>query len=67
MDFVESITPFFLHCTHFSNQRLNLINKIKDIDIRISNKNDPLITQILDLERFYSLQSNLKSLIETTK
>ena len=25
----------FPHCTHFSNQRLTLINKIKDIDKRI--------------------------------
>ena len=34
-NFVESATHFFLHCTHFSNERLTLINKIKDIDKRI--------------------------------
>ena len=37
----ESTTHFFLHCTHFSNQKLALINKIKDI----FEKNDSLITQ----------------------
>ena len=31
-DSVESTTHFFLYCTHFSNQRLAFINKIKDID-----------------------------------
>ena len=34
--FVESTTNFFLHCTHFSNRRLALINKIKDIDKKMS-------------------------------
>ena len=43
-NFIESVTHFFLHCAQFSNQRLNLINKIKDIDIRIFNKTDSLIT-----------------------
>ena len=28
-NFAESTTHFFLHCTHFSNQRLKLSNKIK--------------------------------------
>ena len=46
-NFVESTTHFFLHCTHFSNQRLTLINKIKDIDKCIFDKNDSLITQAL--------------------
>ena len=46
-NFVESTTHFFLHCTHFSNQRLTFINKIKDIDKRIFDKNDSLITQTL--------------------
>ena len=45
--FAESTTLFFLHCTHFSNQRLTLINKIKDIDKRIFDKNGSLITQTL--------------------
>ena len=34
-NFIESTIHFFLRCTHFSNQRLTLINKIKDIDKRI--------------------------------
>ena len=34
--FVESRKNFFLHCTHFSNRGLALINKIKDIDKKIS-------------------------------
>ena len=38
---------FFLHCTHFPNQRLTLINKIKDTDKRIFDKNDSLLTQTL--------------------
>ena len=46
-NFVESTTHFFLHYTHFSNQRLTLINKIKDINKRIFEKIDPLITQTL--------------------
>ena len=46
-NFVESTAHFFLHCTHFSNQRLTLINKIKDIDKHIFDKNDSLITQTL--------------------
>ena len=33
---------FFLQCTHFSNQRLTLIKKIKDIDKRIFCKKPPL-------------------------
>ena len=43
-NFVESTSHFFLHCTHFSNQRLAFINKIKDIDKCIFDKNDSLIT-----------------------
>ena len=43
-NFVESTTHFF---PHFSNQRLTLINKIKDIDKHIFDKNDSLITQTL--------------------
>ena len=46
-NFVELTTHFFLHYTHFSNQRLTLINKIKDIGKRIFEKNDSLITQTL--------------------
>ena len=46
-NFVESITHVFLHCSHFSNQRLTLINKIKDIDNRIFDKSNSLITQTL--------------------
>ena len=44
-NFVELTALFCHHCTHFSNQRLTLINKIKDTDKRIFNKNDPLIAQ----------------------
>ena len=36
----------FLHCTHFSNKK-TLINKIKDVDKRIFDKNDSLIVQTL--------------------
>ena len=45
--FVESTAHFFLYCAYFSNQRLALINKIKDIDKRIFDKNDCFITQTL--------------------
>ena len=44
---VELTKHFFLHSTLFSNQRLTLFNKIKDIDKRIFDKNDSLKTQIL--------------------
>ena len=46
-NFVESTTYFFLHCTQLSNQRLTLINKVKDIDKCIFDKSDSLITQTL--------------------
>ena len=49
-NFVESTTHFFLHCPHFFNQRLTLINKIKDIEKSIFEKNDSLITQTFFLE-----------------
>ena len=46
-NFVESTTHFLLHRSHFFNQRLTLINKTKDIDKYISEKNDSIITQAL--------------------
>ena len=46
-NFVKSTGHFFLHCTDFSNQRLTLINKMKDFDKRIFDKNDSLINQSL--------------------
>ena len=46
-NFLESATHFFLHCIHLSNQRLTLINKIKDNDICIFDKNHSLIAQTL--------------------
>ena len=44
---VEPTAHFFFHYTHFSNQRLTLINKIKEIDKRIFDKNDTLMTHTL--------------------
>ena len=65
-NFVESTTHFFLHCTHFSNQRLTFINKIKDIDKRIFDKNDSLITQTLLFgDEKLSITDN-KSILEAT-
>ena len=65
-NFVESTTHFFLHCTHFSNQRLTFINKIKDIDKRIFDKNDSLITQTLLFgDEKLSITDN-KSILEVT-
>ena len=65
-NFVESTTHFFIHCTHFSNQRLTFINKIKDIDRRILDKNDFLITQALLFgDEKLSITDN-KSILETT-
>ena len=46
-NFVESTAHFFLHCTHFSNERLTHITKIKDIGKRIFEENNFLMTQIL--------------------
>ena len=64
--FVESTTHFFLHCTHFSNQRLTLINKIKDIDKRIFDKNDSLITQNLLFGDEKLSTTDNKSILEAT-
>ena len=65
-NFVESTTHFFLHCTHFSNQRLTLINKIKDIDKRIFDKNDSLITQTLLFGDEKLSITDSKSILEAT-
>ena len=46
-NFVELTIHFFLHCFHFLNQRLRKINKIKDFDKRIFEKNHSLITRTL--------------------
>ena len=43
-NFADSTTQFFLRRFHFSNQRLTLINKIKDINKRIFEKGDSFIT-----------------------
>ena len=65
-NFVESTTQFFLHCTHFSNQILTFINKIKYIDKRIFDKNDSLITQTLLFgDEKLSITDN-KSILEAT-
>ena len=63
---VESTTHFFLHCTHFSNQRLTFVNKIKDFDKRIFDKSDSLIIQALLFgDEKLSITDN-KSIIEVT-
>ena len=64
--FAESTTHFFLYCTHFSNQRLTLINKIKDIDKRIFDKNDSLITQTLLFGDEKLSTTDYKSILEAT-
>ena len=57
---------FFLHYTHYSNQRLTLINKIKDIEKRFFDENDSLITQILLFgDEKLSITDN-KSVLEAT-
>ena len=65
-NFVESTAHFFLHYTHFSNQRLTLISKIKDIDKRIFDKNDSLITQTLLFRDEKLSITNKKSILEAT-
>ena len=63
---VESTKHFFLHCTQFSNQRLTLINKIKDIEKRIFDKSDSLLTQTLLFgDEKLSITDN-KSILEAT-
>ena len=63
-NFVELKTRFFLHCTHFSNQRLTKINKIKDINKRIFEKNDYLINKtIFSGNAKHSITDN-KSILE---
>ena len=65
-NFFESTTNVFLHCSHISNQILTLINKIKDIDNRIFDKNDSLITQTLLFgDEKLSIKDN-KSILEAT-
>ena len=65
-NFVESIKHFFLHFTNFSNQRLTFINKIKDIDKRIFDKNDSLITQTLLFGDEKPPITDNKSILEAT-
>ena len=65
-NFVGSSTHFFLHCTHFSNQRLTLINKINDIDKRIFDKNDSHITQTLLFGDEKLSITDSKSILEAT-
>ena len=65
-NFVKSTGHFFLHCTDFSNQRLTLINKMKDFDKRIFDKNDSLINQsLLFGDEKLSVTDN-KSILEAT-
>ena len=54
---------FFLQWTHFSNQRLSLINKIKDIDKRIFCKK-PTLSLLFGDEKF-SITDN-KFILEAT-
>ena len=65
-NFGESTTHFFLLCTHFSNQMLTLINKIKDIDKRIFDKNNSLITQTLLFGDEKLSITDSKSILEVT-
>ena len=65
-NFVESRAHLFLHSTHFSNQRLTLINKIKDTNKCIFDKNDSLITQTLLFgDEKHSITDN-KSILKAT-
>ena len=65
-NFAELTAHFFLQCTYFSNQRLTLTNKIKDIDKRIFDKNDSLTTQaLLFWGEKLSITDN-KSILEAT-
>ena len=65
-NFVESTAHFFLHCTHFSNQKLTFISKIKDIGKRIFDKNDSLITQTLLFGDEKLSMTDNKSILEAT-
>ena len=65
-NFVESATHFFLHCTHFSSQRLTFNNIIKDLDKRIFDKNDSLVTQTLLFGDEKLSITDKKSILEAT-
>ena len=62
----ESTTHVFLHCAHFANQRLSLLNKIEDIDKLFFEKKDSLITQTLlfgDLKCFLTVNKSISQTI----
>ena len=65
-NFLDSTIHFFLHCTHFFNQRLTFINKIKDTDKLIIVKNDSLITQTLLFAHEKRCITDNKSILEAT-
>ena len=44
---VETTTHYFLHCSLFSNERLTLINSIRNIDNNILNLNDSRFSEVL--------------------
>ena len=65
-NFAESTTHLSHHCAHFPNQRSTLVNKIKDIDKHIFDKNDSLITQTLLFgDEKHSITDN-KSILKAT-
>ena len=44
---IETSTPFFLHCSDYSNERLTFLNIIRNIDGKILYKNDLKVTETL--------------------
>ena len=65
-NFIESTTHFFLHWAHFSNQKLTLINKIKNIDKGIFDEKDSFITQTLLFGEEKLSTTDDKSILEAT-
>ena len=63
---IELTKHFFLQSTLFSNQRLTLINKIKDIDKRIFDESDSLKTQTLLFRDEKLSTTDNKSILEAT-
>ena len=44
---IETSSHYLLHCPNYTNERSVLLNKIRQIDSKILEKNDCMITQIL--------------------
>ena len=63
---VETTTHYLLHCPLFSDERLILINNIRNIDNNILNLNDSRFSEVLLLVNFSFNNTKNTSILNTT-